>query len=150
MRRAARAVRPDVILAVYVVAFTVGAVTHVADIVRWGILPRNQYHVAFNMFWTSLALFDPLAIVLLLRRQRSGILLGGLIIVLDVAVNVAAGVHEYVASGQFLMWGLLTQIPFALFLLVTAPSLWSAFGGEEPPNNEMRRTRPAPATKSRR
>ena len=150
MRRATRAIRPDLILAVYVAAFSVGTMTHVADVLRWGILPRNQYHVAFNMFWSSLTLFDPLAIVLLLRRQRSGILLGGLIMVLDVAVNVAAGLHEYFATGRFLMWGLLTQIPFALFLLATAPSLWSAFGYEEPPNNKMQRTRPAPAMESRR
>jgi hypothetical protein len=143
-------VRPDVILAVYVVAFSVGTVTHVADILRSGILPRNQYHLAFNMFWTSLTLFDPLAIVLLLRRQRSGVLLGGLIMVLDVAVNLTAGLHEYFATGRFLMWGLFTQVPFALFLLATAPSLWRAFGGEEPPNNEMHRPRPAQAMDSRR
>jgi hypothetical protein len=118
--------RPEVILAVYVGAFAVGTVSHLADILRWGILPRNQYHLAFNMFWTSLTLFDPLAIVLLLRRRRAGILLGGLIMVLDVAVNLAAGFHEYFATGRFVMWGLLTQVPFALFVLATAPSLWSA------------------------
>ena len=147
---ATRSVRLELIRAVYVVAFTVGTVTHVADIPRWGILPRNQYHLAVNVFWTSITLFDPLAIVLLLRRQRSGILLGGLIMVLDVAVNMAAGLHEYFGTGRFLMWGLLTQIPFALFLLATAPSLWSAFGYEEPPNNKMQRTRPPPAMESRR
>src|SRR2546428_1694148 len=119
--RAIRAVRPDLIPAVYVVAFTVGTVTHVADVLRWGILPRNQYHLTFNIFWTSLTLFDPLAIVLLLRHQRSGVLLGGLIMVLDVAVNSAAGLHEYFATGRFLMWGLFTQMPFAVFLLATAP-----------------------------
>jgi hypothetical protein len=150
MPRATRAVRPDLILAVYVVAFSVGTIAHVADILRWGILPRNQYHWAVNMFWTSLTVFDPLAIVLLLRRQRSGVLLGGLIMVLDVAVNVAAGLHEYFATGRFLMLGLLTQIPFALFLLATAPSLWSAFEGEEQPNREMQRTRPKQALESRR
>ena len=34
--------RPGLILAVYVVAFTVGTVTHAAHIVRYGIFPRNQ------------------------------------------------------------------------------------------------------------
>jgi hypothetical protein len=47
--------------------------------------------------------------------------------VLDVAVNSAAGLREYFATGRFLMWGLLTQVPFALFLLATAPALWERF-----------------------
>jgi hypothetical protein len=138
------------ILAVYVVAFAVGTISHVVDIFHWGILPHNQYHWVFNMLWTSLTLFDPLTIVLLLRRQRAGVLLAGLIMVLDVAVNVTAGLHEYFATGRFLMWGLYTQVPFALFLLATAASMWSAFGSDEPPNNEMQRTRPAQAMEPRR
>ena len=149
MRRATRAIRPDLILVVYVVAFSVGTMTHVADILRWGILPRNQYHVAFNMFWSSLTL-DPLAIVLLLRRQRSGVLLGGPIMVLDVTVNVAAGLHEYFATGRFLMWGLFTQIPFALFLLATAPSLWSAFVREGAPASAASLRSPARPAPGRR
>jgi hypothetical protein len=70
--------------------------------------------------------------------------------VLDVAMNVTAGVHEYLSTGRFLMWGLYTQVPFALFLLATAPSLWSAFGRGEPPNDELQRTRPAQAMEPRR
>jgi len=116
------------VLALYVLAFAVGTTSHVVDILRWGFFPHNRYHWSLNLFWTSLAFFDPLAIVLLLRRAKAGILLAGLIMFLDVAVNLAAGVHEYLATGRFLMWGLYTQVPFALFILATASSLWSAFG----------------------
>jgi hypothetical protein len=63
--------------------------------------------------------------------------------VLDVAVNLTAGLHEYFATGRFLMWGLYTQVPFALFVLATAPTLWSAFGAGEAPNDEMPRTKQA-------
>jgi hypothetical protein len=143
-------VRPDLVLGVYVVAFSVGTISHVVDIFRWGIRPHNQYHWAFNLFWTSLTLFDPLATVFLLRRRRAGLLLAGLIMILDVAMNVTAGLHEYLGTGRFLMWGLYTQVPFALFLLATAPSLWKAFARGAPPNNEMQRTRPAQAMEPRR
>jgi hypothetical protein len=114
----------------YVFAFAVGTTSHLVDILRSGLLPHNRYHWGLNLFWTSLAFFDPLAIVLLLRRARAGILLACLIMFLDVAVNLAAGVHEYFATGRFLMWGLYTQVPFALFILATASSLWSAFGAD--------------------
>jgi hypothetical protein len=122
---------PHVVLGIYVVAFAVGTISHVLDILRWGIRPHNQYHWAFNLFWTSLAVFDPLAIVLLLRRRRAGLLLAGFIMILDVAVNVTAGLDEYLGTGRFLMWGLYTQVPFALFLLATAPSLWNVFERDE-------------------
>jgi hypothetical protein len=141
---------PDVVLGVYVAAFSVGTISHVLDIFRWGIRPHNQYHWTFNLFWTSLALFDPVAIVLVLRRQRAGLLLAGLIMILDVAVNVTAGLHEYLGTGRFLMWGLYTQVPFAIFLLATAPSLWNAFGRDGPPSNDMQRTTLAQAMEPRR
>jgi hypothetical protein len=124
------------VLAVYVLGFAAGTTSHVVDILRSGLLPHNRYHWGVNLFWTSLAFFDPLAIVLLLRRARAGILLAGMIMLLDVAVNLAAGVHEYVATGQFRMWGLYTQVPFAVFILATAPSLWNAFGADPPPNSQ--------------
>jgi hypothetical protein len=143
MNREARAVRLDLVLVLYLVAFAVGTLSHVLDIFRWGLLAHNRYHWAFNLFWTSLTLLDPLVIVLLLCRQRAGILLASAIMLLDVGVNLTAGLREYIAEGRFLMWGLYTQVPFALFVLATAPSLWSVFGRDEPPNNEMQRTKPA-------
>jgi hypothetical protein len=121
-------VRQDSVLALYVLAFAVGTTSHFVDILRAGFLPHNRYHWSVNLFWTSLTFLDPLAIVLLLRRARAGILLAGLIMSLDVAVNLAAGVYEYLATGRFLMWGLYTQVPFALFILATAPSLWRDVG----------------------
>ena len=136
-----RAVRQDSVLAIYVFAFTVGTISHVVDILRSGFLPHNRYHWSLNLFWTSLTFLDPLAIVLLLLRAKAGILLAGLIMFLDVAVNLAAGVHEYLATGRFRMWGLYTQVPFAVFILATASSLWSAFGADQPPNTEIRRTK---------
>jgi hypothetical protein len=116
------AARPERILAVYVIAFAVGTVSHVVDLLRGGLVPHKQHPLAFNVFWSSLTLFDPLAIVLLLRRQRAGLVLAGLIMVLDVAVNSAAGLREYFATGRFLMWGLLTQVPFAVPAGTTAPA----------------------------
>jgi hypothetical protein len=109
LRRATPAVRPGLVLGVYLVAFSVGTISHLVDILHGGIRPHNQYHWAFNLFWT-----------------------------------------EYLSTGRFLMWGLYTQVPFALFLLATAPSLWSAFGRGEPPNDELQRTRPAQAMEPRR
>jgi hypothetical protein len=133
-------VRQDSVLALYVLAFAVGTTSHVVDILRSGVVPHNRYHWSLNLFWTSLTFFDALAIVLLLRRAKAGIFLAAVIMFLDVAVNLAAGIHEYLATGRFLMWGLYTQIPFALFILATASSLWSAFAADAPPK-QCRRTK---------
>jgi hypothetical protein len=111
---------------VYVCAFAVATICHVFDIVWGGWLPYTKYTFGLNAFWTSLTLLDPLAIVLLVKRRRVGLVLALLIISVDVAVNLSVGIGELVRSGHFTFWGLSTQIPVGVFMWWTAPTVWGA------------------------
>jgi hypothetical protein len=117
------------LIVVYVLAFAIGTASHAADIARGGWLPYRQYSLGLNIFWTGLTLFDPLAIALLIYRRRAGLCLAILIITLDIAVNLSVGFREYHQSGRFTFWGVYTQVPFALFVWLTAPLLWADQNG---------------------
>jgi len=118
--------RQRAILAIYVCAFGVGTACHVLDILRGGWLPYRTHALGLNLFWTALTFLDPLAILLLLYRRRAGLCLAVLIMLVDVGVNLGVGLDEYNRSSRFTMWGLYTQIPFAVFLWLTAPLMWAA------------------------
>ncbi|MCD9569071.1 hypothetical protein [Pseudomonas protegens] len=75
-------------------------------------------------FWGSLTLFDPLAALLLLVRPRWGLLLTLAIILLDVLHN-----SLYVAAhGQWLETFYLSQVGFALAVLLCLPLAWRGLG----------------------
>jgi hypothetical protein len=111
---------------VYLGAFAVATICHLLDVVRGGWLPYTKYALGLNVFWTSLTFLDPLAIVLLVRRRRAGLVLALLIISVDVAVNLSVGIGELVRSGRFTFWGLSTQVPVGVFMWWTAPTVWDA------------------------
>lgn len=50
----------------------VGGVAHVADLVRHGLWPDAWAPGRLNLYWSSLAVLDPLAAVILLRGKRIG------------------------------------------------------------------------------
>ena len=106
-------------------AFAVATICHVFDLVWGGWMPYRKYTFGLNAFWTSLTFRDPLAIVLLVKRKRVGLVLALLIISVDVAVNLSVGIGEFVRSGHFTFWGLSTQIPVGVFMWWTAPSVWA-------------------------
>jgi hypothetical protein len=58
----------------------------------------------------------------------SGVYVALSIISIDVAVNSAVGVGEFVKSGHFTFWGLYTQVPVGVFMWTTAPMLWRSDG----------------------
>ncbi|GAA4894011.1 hypothetical protein ACFPM3_07475 [Streptomyces coeruleoprunus] len=117
--RAARAV----VVAVYCAGLAVGTVTHVSDVVLHGPLP----HAAFapwwvDLYWTSLAVLDPLALVLLVRGRRAGVDLLCAVMATDLAANAyAVLVLKGEAAGDFP--GLQRLALFGLFVAVTAPWL---------------------------
>ena len=71
-------------------AFSVGTCSHVENAFRAGILPLPLQPLAFNLFWTSLTVLDPLAACLLVVRPRLGLALSGAIMAADVSVNALA------------------------------------------------------------
>lgn len=92
-----------------------------------GWLPE-RLSVASALYWSSLTLLDPLAVLLLFVRPRAGIALTGAIITSDVAHNLwftaahplSRSFVEDVTSNGFMM----SQIAFLLFVAATAPMAW--------------------------
>lgn len=64
-----------------------GGSTHVIDITRGGFLPYHGVPLPLNMFWTSLAALDFIAVFLLWKSRNAGVLLTTAIMCADVAVN---------------------------------------------------------------
>jgi hypothetical protein len=106
---------------VYILAFSVGTFTHWKDIVSSGWITCHECSIAANIYWFSLAFVDPLAIVLILIRQKTGIRIMQLIMFTDVAVNLAVGISEFSTYGHWTMQGLYFQVPFMAFIFATAP-----------------------------
>ena len=116
-RQLSRGIR--VIQFVWIAGFLVGTTTHVADLVIAGADVYPGHAAGLRLFWVSLTLLDPLAAALILLRRRAGIVLGVLIMVADVAVNAAV----FAPAGEY--GGLVNQVLFGLFVLLTARPLWT-------------------------
>jgi hypothetical protein len=119
---------------VYALCLAGATVNHVRALLAHGWLPAHL-PTATALYWTSLAVFDPLAVVLLFVRPRIGIVLTLAIIVSNVAHNlwfVAAhplrGFVADVGSSPFM----LSQIAFLLFVAATAPIAWKGAATRTP------------------
>jgi len=75
------------ILVLFSLCLAAGGTTHWMDIARGGFLPYGDMPFPINVFWTSLALLDFIALALLWKRRNLGLLLTMAIMVADVAVN---------------------------------------------------------------
>ncbi|MFF4868429.1 hypothetical protein [Streptomyces sp. SID5770] len=98
----------------------VGASAHVADLLRHGLRPYDWAPGWLNLYWSSLALFDVLAAVFLLRGERRGIDLACVVVATDLAANwyAAYGLqHSDLAARP----GLQRLVVFAAVVLGTAP-----------------------------
>lgn len=111
----------------WIAGFAVGTTTHVADLVVGGADAYAGFHPALRAFWISLTLWDPLVIVLLLRR-RSGIVLGLIVILADIAVNWSV----IAVVGGIPVWGAVDQTAFAVLLLASARPLARWFAHDRP------------------
>ncbi len=99
------------------VLLCVGAVAHLVDLVQHGLHPYDWAPTWLNLYWTSLAVLDPLAAVLLLGGRRRGADLTCAIMVTDVAANWYA-VHGIRHSGILTEPGLQRLTAFALYAVV--------------------------------
>jgi hypothetical protein len=124
-RKPARVVR-----AVLAAGLGAGASMHVVQVLEQGLLGSPGQPLAFEVFWTSLSIFDPLGAWLLNVRPRAGILVTLAIMVADVAVNLQASTHLGLFSPA--SWRLWSQILYALLALVVAPRIWAAANARTP------------------
>jgi hypothetical protein len=96
---------------------------HACDIWRGGWLPYRFAPLPMNVYWTSLAVFDPLAAWLLWRRPRAGLSLTLAIITSDVAVNSYA-IYGLEYRGWLAYGSLQLQTLFLGFVAGTLPYVW--------------------------
>ncbi|MFE7427160.1 MULTISPECIES: hypothetical protein [unclassified Streptomyces] len=102
------------------VLLCVGSVAHVTDLLRHGLRPYTWAPLWLNLYWSSLALFDTLAALLLLRGRRLGVDLACLIMTTDLAANWYA-VYGIQHSTFVDEPGLQRLAAFAVLVLGTAP-----------------------------
>ena len=111
------------ILLIYMFCFLWATKNHVIDIWRGGLLPYKYAPLAFNIYWTSLTLLDPITIILLYCLPYHGMIVAVLIMVSDIAVNLYA-TYALWNSDLFSNTILQLQILFGIFLFLTVPILW--------------------------
>ncbi|MFJ5833539.1 hypothetical protein [Streptomyces sp. NPDC093089] len=97
-----------------------GASAHVTDLLRHGLRPHDWAPGWLNLYWSSLALFDTLAAVLLIRGKRRGTDLACAIMATDLAANWYA-VYGIQHSNLAAQPGLQRLTAFAALVLGTAP-----------------------------
>ncbi|MDX3342178.1 MULTISPECIES: hypothetical protein [Streptomyces] len=117
-----RTPRPTVavIWAIAAVLILVGGVAHVGDLARQGLWAHAWAPGWLNLYWSSLAVLDPLAAVLLLRGKRIGFDLACGVMATDLAANLYAtyGLRD---SELLVEPGLQRVFIFALFVFGAAP-----------------------------
>jgi hypothetical protein len=118
-----------VVRAILAAGLGAGATMHVVQLIERGPVVHPDQPLAFNVFWTSLAILDPLGALLLNVRPRGGILLTLAIMIADVSVNLPAFARLGLFSPE--NWRLWIQILYAVFAFVVAPRIWAA-GAKQP------------------
>jgi len=112
------------IFAVSIFGFAYGTRNHIIDILPDGWLGYDYVPLPINLCWTLLTFFDLLAIFLLLSFPYAGIILPGLIMASDIALNTGVTVYFYYQTGILSPDRLPMQIAFGIFVFVTSPIAW--------------------------
>ncbi|WP_234442305.1 hypothetical protein [Streptomyces sp. NRRL S-1448] len=109
------------LVAVYVVVLVfVGATSHIADLVRSGLHPYSWAPDWLNLYWSSLAVFDSLAALLLVGGRKAGVDLTCVVMATDLMANwhAAYGIQH---SDFLAQPGLQRLTAFTLLVLATGP-----------------------------
>ncbi|MGV3712402.1 hypothetical protein [Pseudolysinimonas sp.] len=106
----------------WIAGFLVGTITHVIDLAIAGFDVYAGYPDAVRLYWLSLTVLDPLAVLLTALRTRTGVVFGVVVIVSDVAINLTVSA----LIGGLGVAGLVLQIAFGIVVCTTAPLLWRA------------------------
>lgn len=108
----------------WVIGFLIGTTTHTADLIFGGLDVYDGFPAGVRLFWVSLTILDPLTVVLIILRRRSGIVLGSAVIISDIAVNWTV----FATIGGLSVFGVVSQSLFAALIAATAGPLWIWFG----------------------
>jgi hypothetical protein len=108
----------------WVIGYLVGTTTHTADLIVGGLDVYSGFPLGVRLFWVALTILDPLTAALIIFRRRSGIVLGGTVMIADIAVNWTV----FATVGGLSVFGVILQSLFAVLIFVTARALWMWFG----------------------
>jgi hypothetical protein len=120
------------VLAVYLIGFLQGAGKHFLDLIRGGIHFYASFApVPLQVFFVSLAVLDPLVVVLVGRVRPAGIWLGCGVMVLDVIANWITNWPWLQENPAWLLRpvGLLPITVFGLFVVASSVPLLRAVKG---------------------
>ncbi|MEH0467566.1 hypothetical protein ACN6K4_003860 [Streptomyces hayashii] len=107
-------------LAVYLIGFLEGACVHLLDVLRGGFHAYAAFpEVSLQVFFVSLAILDPLVVVLVGLVRREGVWLASAVMVMDVSANWWGNRHWLQDDPARLLW--LSPITlFGLFVVASA------------------------------
>ena len=115
---------------IYAVCLFGATFNHARLLVQHGLFwDYGGVPLASSVLWTSLTALDPLAAILLFVCQNIGVVMTGLIIVVDVVHNLWITAH-YALPHRFLITVttdpfVISQVAFLLFVAVTTPIAWT-------------------------
>ncbi len=126
------------IIAIFIMGFIGGTFTHVMDLYLGGLFPYTKSSgapVILNIYWTSLTVFVPLVIIILVKNIRAAYLAALCIMLTDVPINLYAAANNFlglvetreyfgIESSGFEDSGLWMQVAFLLFLLFAVRRVW--------------------------
>jgi hypothetical protein len=121
---------------IYALCLTGATYNHWATILQHGFFwDHGGFPKASTTFWTTLAVLDPIAVILLFTRPNAGVAATAAIIAADVIHNVWIEalyfpplLHALANAPQ-----VIEQIAFMIFVLITAPLAWSRCSPDQPP-----------------
>lgn len=110
-----------VAIGILIAGFAIGTTTHVLALLNRGWMVNPSAPVWMNVYWTALTFLDSLAVVLLLRSRRAGLVLALAIMLSDVAINTYVS-HLFGFDG--VPFQVQLQTVFLGFVLGAAGFLW--------------------------
>ena len=113
-----------VIFTIYIIAFLIGTITHIIDIINFGFLGYPNSPMLLNIYWTSLTFFDPLAVLLLIFYPFMGLIFSGVIMISNVGVNMSRALFYYFKEGYPIGYKEICQLLFLIFLFFTIKYCW--------------------------
>ncbi len=129
-----------IIRAIWAACLLAGGLNHLRILLRHGLFwDYGAVNAVSAVYWSSLTLLDPLIAGLLFVRPKAGIVSTIVLIVTNVAHNLAITAH-YTPSGQLLERVAaapypLSQIAFMLFVAMTAAVAWRGLPPAKPPKS---------------
>ena len=111
---------------IFISAFAVATINHVMDLLSGGWFPYTKKWGTpeiFNIYWTSLTILDPFAIIALIINVRMGYIIAISIMLTDVPINMYINANYWSVPMHKNVF-LILQTAFLLFLLSTGYRIW--------------------------